>query len=182
MATGFNVNNFRAQLVGQGARPNLFEVTVPFPPSVNPGEAGQKMTFMCKGAQIPESTLGMIEVPYFGRNIKVSGNRTFAEWTTTVINDEDFAVHAGLVNWMNAIQNHEENLKTISGTDYQVDAMVTHYEKGGDIAKQITIVNAWPSSLAAIDLGWDTNDAVEDFAVTWQYDYWKISDQQSQTD
>ena len=46
----FSINNFRAQLQGQGARPNLFEVTVPFPAAVTSGTAAQKMTFMCKGA------------------------------------------------------------------------------------------------------------------------------------
>ena len=66
----FSVNNFRAQLVGQGARPNLFEVTVPFPGAANPGEAGQKMTFMCKGTAIPGATLGMVEAPYFRRTNK----------------------------------------------------------------------------------------------------------------
>jgi hypothetical protein len=177
----FSINNFRAELVGQGARPNLYEVTIPFPGAVNPGEAGQKMTFMCKGAQIPGADIGLVEVPYFGRNIKLAGNRTFAEWTTTVINDEDFAIHAGLVNWMNGIQGHGENLRTVSGNDYQVDAQVTHYKKEGEVAKQITMINCWPSSVAAIELGWDQNDAVEEFAVTWQYDYWQIADDKTQT-
>ena len=105
----FSVNNFRAQLVGQGARPNLFEVTVPFPGAANPGEAGQKMTFMCKATSIPGATLGMVEAPYFGRTIKLPGNRTFEEWSTTVINDEDFAVHAGFVNWTNYINGFGED-------------------------------------------------------------------------
>lgn len=177
----FSINNFRAQLQGQGARPNLFEVTIPFPGAVNPGEAGQKITFMCKGAQIPGADIGLVEVPYFGRNIKLAGNRTFAEWTTTVINDEDFAVHAGLTNWMNAINTHAGNERTIDGTDYQVDAQVVHYKKDGSVAKEITIVNCWPSSVAAIELGWDQNDAIEEFAVTWQYDYWQITDALTQT-
>jgi len=177
----FSINNFRAQLQGQGARPNLFEVTVPFPGAVNPGEAGQKMTFMCKGAQIPGADLGMVTVPYFGRQIKLAGNRTFAEWTTTVINDEDFAVHAGLTNWMSAINTHGGNEKLINGTEYQVDAQVTHYTKSGDVAKVVTLVNCWPSSVAAIDLAWDTNDTLEEFSVTWQYDYWQVNDNLTQT-
>jgi len=172
----FSINNFRAQLVGQGARPNLFEVTIPFPTSVQVGEAGQKMTFMCKGAQVPGADLGLVEVPYFGRNIKLAGNRTFAEWTTTIINDEDFVVHGGITNWMNAINSHEENRRGTTGTEYQVDAEVTQYKKEGEIAKTITLVNCWPSSIAAIELGWDQNDAIEEFAVTWQYDWWQAQD------
>ena len=27
----FNVNEFRSQMIGDGARPNLFEVSMPFP-------------------------------------------------------------------------------------------------------------------------------------------------------
>jgi hypothetical protein len=177
----FSINQFRAQLTGEGARPNLFEVTVPFPGASNPGEAGQKLTFMCKGAQIPGADIGLVEVPYFGRNIKMAGNRTFAEWTTTIINDEDFAVHAGLVNWMNSIQGNAENLQTINSSDYQVDALVTQYGKAGEVIKQVTLVNTWPASIPAIELGWDQNDAIEEFAVTWQYDYWQIADAQTQT-
>tara|TARA_R100001082_G_C4333374_1_gene146723 strand:+ start:425 stop:967 length:543 start_codon:yes stop_codon:yes gene_type:complete len=177
----FSINNFRANLTGQGARPNLFEITVPFPTSVATGEAGQKITFMCKTAQLPGADLGLVEVPYFGRNIKLAGNRTFAEWTTTIINDEDFAVHAGLTNWMNGINTHAGNERAITGTDYQVDAVVKQYAKTGDVAKEITIINCWPASVAPIELGWDQNDAIEEYAVTWQYDYWQANDGVHQT-
>jgi hypothetical protein len=172
----FSINNFRANLTGQGARPNLFEITVPFPTAVSTGEAGQKFTFMCKTAQFPGSDLAMVEVPYFGRKIKLAGNRTFAEWTTTIINDEDFAVHAGLTNWMNGINSHAGNERIFAGTDYQVDALITQYAKNGEKAKEVTIINAWPSTVAPIALGWDTNDAIEEYDVTWQYDYWQATD------
>lgn len=172
----FSINNFRANLTGQGARPNLFEITVPFPTSVPTGEAGQKTTFMCKGTQIPGSDLGNVPITYFGRAIKLAGNRTFPEWTTTIINDEDFAVHGGLTNWMNGINSHAGNERSFSGTDYQVDAAVTQYKKNGEIAKVITMVNCWPSAVAPIELAWETNDAIEEFSVTWQYDYWQAVD------
>ena len=172
----FSINNFRANLIGQGARPNLFEVTIPFPTAVTTGDASQKTTFMCKATSIPGADIASFTVPYFGRTIKLAGNRTFAEWSTTIINDEDFAVHAGLTNWMNGINGHADNSRTLSAADYQVDAEVVHYAKDGSVAKTITLVNCWPSSLAAIELGWESNDAIEDFTVTWQYDYWQAND------
>ncbi len=177
----FSINNFRANLTGQGARPNLFEVTVPFPTAVATGEAGQKFTFMCKTSQFPGSDIASFDVPYFGRVIKLAGNRTFADWATTIINDEDFAVHAGLTNWMNGINSHAGNARTIKDTEYQVDALVTQYAKDGEIAKQITIINAWPTAVAPIELDWSSNDAIEDYAVTWQYDYWQVNDGVHQT-
>ena len=124
----FSINNFRAQLIGQGARPNLFEVTIPFPTSVDSGEAGQKSTFMTKGAQIPGADIGLVEVPYFGRNVKMAGTRTFAEWTTTVINDEDFAVHDAIRSWIELMNGPSSNIRLAGSTrQYQVDAEVSQF-------------------------------------------------------
>ena len=173
----FNVNDIRAQLTGGGARPNLFEVVMPFPSVANPGAATTKMTFTCKGAQMPGSDIGMIELPYFGRTIKIAGNRTFAEWTTTVINDEDFSVYNAIQTWMNSINSHSENVRGAGNSpiDYQSTADVVHYGKSGEEIKRTTIVNMWPSSLAPIDLAWETNDTLEEFTCTWQYDYWQAA-------
>ena len=99
----FNVNDIRANLTGGGARPNLFEVVMPFPAIANPGDAATKMTFLCKGASLPSSTIGVVDVPYFGRITKLAGNRTFEEWTTTVYNDEDRSVYNACQTWMNSI-------------------------------------------------------------------------------
>ena len=89
----FNVAEFRSQMTGDGARPNLFSVSLTFPSNIaNGGVAGQKVTFMAKAAQLPGSTIGTVPVYYFGREMKFSGNRSFADWTLQIINDEDFAV------------------------------------------------------------------------------------------
>ena len=176
---GFNINNFRGEFIGKGARPNLFEVQIPFPTlqGTTGNDPAKKMTFMCKGAQIPGADIGMIDVPYFGRTIKFAGNRTFAEWTTTVINDEDFEVHQGIVNWFNGINDPIGNITGFAGNQYQVDGFVTQFTKEGTKAKKINLVNMWPQSIAPIDLSWDTNDALEEFTVTWQYDYWTVNKQ-----
>ena len=84
----FNVNDFAGALTGGGARASLFQVQITNP--IN-GVADAQVPFMVKAAQIPASTLGTVEVPYFGRQIKLAGNRTYAEWAPTIINDEDFA-------------------------------------------------------------------------------------------
>jgi len=173
----FNINDIRAQLTGGAARPNLFEVVMPFPAIANPGAASTKMTFTCKGAQMPGSDLGMIEVPYFGRTIKIAGNRTFAEWTTSVINDEDFVVYNAIQTWMNSINQHESNIRGAGSApaDYQATADVIHYGKDGEEIKRITVVNLWPATLAPLDLDWSTNDSLEEFTCTWQYDYWQAA-------
>ena len=170
-----NINEFKTALSQGGARANLFEVTISTPPV----GSLSNFKFLCKTTTIPTSVIAPISIPFMGRDIKMAGDRTFDTWSTTIINDEDFAVHGALTNWMNGINNHSNNVRTLDGTDYQVDAQVTHYKKEGDVAKEITIINAWPASVAAIELGWDTNDAIEEFTVTWQYDYWQAEGQTS---
>ena len=107
----FSVNEFRSQMTGDGARPNLFEVSMPFPSFASPANAQTKLTFMCKTAQLPGSTVGVVPVQYFGRELKFVGNRTFADWTISVINDEDFIVRNAFERWMNGINSHNFNVR-----------------------------------------------------------------------
>ena len=135
----FNVNEFRSQLVGDGARPNLFEVSMPFPAFSQPANAQQKMTFMCKTAQLPGSTLGVVPVQYFGRELKFVGNRTFADWTITIINDEDFVIRNSFERWMNSINSHSLNVRNplaSAPANYTVDGQVTQFGKQGNALKK----------------------------------------------
>ena len=171
----FNVNQFRSQLTGDGARPNLFEVSMPFPGFSLPGNAQTKLTFMCKTAQLPGATLGVVPMQYFGRELKFVGNRTFADWTITVINDEDFVVRNAFERWMNGINSHNLNIRNpIAGTPlgYSVDGQVTQFGKAGDTLKRYNFVGLFPTDLTPIDVDWGSNDAIEEFSVTLSYQWW----------
>jgi hypothetical protein len=173
----FNVSEFRAQMTGDGARPNLFQVSLTFPTVVNGAVvAGQKTTFMAKAAQIPGSTVGSISVPYFGRELKFAGNRTFADWTITIINDEDFAIRNAFEEWLNAINSHAGNVRDASAANpssYSVDAQVIQYGKTGNAIATYNFVGMWPQDLSTIDLAWDSNDTIEEFSVTFGYQFWE---------
>lgn len=174
----FNIADFRAQLQFDGARPNLFEVQVNFPAQIAPGNAAQKLTFMARTAQLPGSTVGVVPLQYFGREVKLAGNRTFADWTLTIINDEDFAVRKALERWMNAINQHNFNRRNSSfqsATSYTSNALVKQYGKTGNSIKQYNFIGMFPSDLAPIDLDWSANDTVEEYAVTFQYQWWEDS-------
>lgn len=173
----FNINEFRSNLVGDGARPNLFAVTLVFPAFVTNGSlAGQKTTFLAKSAQLPGSSIGTVPLPYFGRQIKLPGNRTFADWTLQIINDEDFIIRNALEEWSNGLNNHEANKRNagaLSGPGYSVDATVTQYGKTGDIIKTYDFQGMFPVDIAPIDLDWGNNDSIEEYPVTFAYQLWK---------
>jgi len=170
----FNVNDIRAQLSAGGARSSLFQVQF-----TNPANAAGdlKVPFLVKAAQIPASTLGTIEVPYFGRKIKIAGDRTFAEWTVNIINDEDFLIRNAMEQWMNEINSLEGNLRGFGGAApslYKQQATVTQYSKTGDALRTYNFNGIFPVNVTEIDLNWETTDVIEEFQVTFQYDYWTV--------
>ena len=122
----------------------------------------------------------MVEVPYFGRTVKVLGNKTFENWNITVINDEDFKYRNAFENWMAKMSTHVGNKVLVgqsfgSGDNLYGQGEVKHFSKAGasnvDIATY-NFVNIFPVNISSIELAWDTNDAIEEFTVEFGYDYW----------
>lgn len=173
----FNINSFRSTMAKGGARPNLFQVTLT--PPAYAGAITQPLSFMCKAAAIPELTVGVVELGYWGRKVKFAGNRTFAEWQLTVYNDEDFLIRDAFERWSNAISSITTNDSvqrtggaTSAPSSYVVNASVTQFTKDGKAASTYNFVNVWPSVVSSIELDWDTNDSIETYTVTLQYDYY----------
>ena len=173
----FNINNFiKSGLTGGGARPSLFEVSLNFPPGFEyiRGTTEDKFRFTCRATSIPASTIGQVEVPYFGRTIKLAGDRTFADWNVTVMNDEDYLVRNAIESWHGSINSIVENNKTLPGNDYKsLTARVVQFSKSGqrDI-KTYTFVNIFPVNVAEMALDWESTNQIQTFDVTFAYDYW----------
>jgi hypothetical protein len=180
----FNVANFRSQMVGDGARPNLFSCTIPdLTVNVN-GETGSEVAFnfMCRAAQLPGSTVNSIPVNYFGRELKFSGNRVFSEWTVTIINDEDFKIRNTFEKWMSSLNSHVSNLRNlVSPLSYQKDGYVTQYGKAGNVIKEYKFVGLFPIDVSPIELDWSANDSIEEFAVTFAYQWWESTNPASRS-
>lgn len=166
----FNINEFKAQLTGGGARPTLFQVQI-----TNPilATADLKLPFMVKTAALPGSTLGSYVVPYFGRQIKYAGDRVFEPWPVSIINDEDFLVRNALEAWSNAINSHDSNTRALP-QQYKSNAIVTQFSKDGSALRTYVFEGMYPVAIDSIPLGWDQTDAIEEFGVTFEYDMWRV--------
>ena len=181
----FTISDFRGKALNKaGARANLFEVTMTAPSIATElnADGGKEFSFSCKAAAIPAMTVATVDVPYFGRVVKVPGNKTFDNWSVTIINDEEFPLRNGFEKWIAGMGSHEGNLAAI-GTDMSTNSLfgqatVQHYSKSGTALQQAkyNFVNIFPVSLAEITLGWDANDAIEEFTVEFAYDYWTHTD------
>ena len=163
------VDDFKSKLRGGGARPNLFKATINFPGYAN-GDP-ELTSFLCETAQLPGSTMGIIVVPFRGRQLKMAGDRTFAEWTVTIINDTDFAVRNSVERWMNGMNAHSANTGLVSPIDYEADLRVEQLDRDGSQLKEYIFRGAFPTDLSPIDLNYGSNDEIERFQVTFQYQY-----------
>ena len=170
-----NINDFKAKLAGGGARANQFKVTMPFPGYAQVGGEIEDLAFLCTTAQIPAMNVGLVNVPFRGRQIKIAGDRTFADWSITVLNDTNFKLRNAFERWQNGINNMSDNEGLSNPVDYQVDAFVDQLDRNGNTLKSYTFRGAFPTEVAAIDLNFGTNDEVETFGVTFQYQYFETS-------
>ena len=183
------------------ARPNLFQVEEFAPPvlqdSITPqpggvtGSTAQVLetaaggsqlnaasanafgTFLVKAANIPASVVGVVNVPYRGRQLKIAGDRTFEPWTVTVLNDQSFKFRAFFEAWssnIQALQQNFQNSNTIA--DYQSTAKVRQMDRKGNIIRTYRFEGIWPSNISAIELDWGTNDTPEEYTVEFQVQYW----------
>lgn len=171
----FNINEIKSQLVYGGARPTLFQCQITNPIQ---GAADLKVPFMVRSTTMPASTLGTIEVPYFGRKVKVAGDRTFDTWSVTVMNDEDFLIRNAMEEWSSSINTHLDNLRATGSSqpiDYKSRAQVTQYSKDGLALRTYSFEGIFPVEISDIAVDWDTTDSIEEFTVTFQYDWWNIS-------
>lgn len=170
----FNINEMRAGLALGGARPTLFRVELTNP--VN-NVSDQIAPFLIRATSLPSSTINPIEIPYFGRKIKIAGDRTFDTWQITVMNDEDFRIRHTMEQWHNQINSLQTNLNLnadSSPLSYKSTALVTQFGKSGEELRRYKFNGIFPTEISTIDLDWDSTDQVENFSVTFAYDWFEI--------
>ena len=178
-----NITEFRSRLAGGGARSNLFEVDITFPPlPIDERLVLDKIPFMVKAAEIPASNLGNIPVPYRGRVLPVAGDRTFDPWTVTVINDTDFQIRDAMEKWSNSINDLQTAQGTINPEVYQTKAEVKQLSREGvnpgdgeKVLRTYNFVGIYPNTVSNISLDFGATDQIEEFQVTFNYLFYEVA-------
>ena len=166
-----SINDFKAKLSGGGARPNQFKVVMPFPGYAQVGGEIEDLAFLCQATTLPAMTIGTFTVPFRGRSIKIAGDRTIATWSVTVLNDTNFKLRNAFERWQNGINSMSDNEGLTNPGDYQVDAFVDQLDRNCATIKSYTLRGAFPNDITSIALGMGTNDSIETFDVTFDYQY-----------
>ena len=173
------ISQFKSQLIGGGARPNLFEVELTTLPAGIAWPA-DNFRYMCKAAQLPASVIANIDIPFRGRIFKVAGDRTIEPWSITVINDEDFRIRNAMEQWMELIAKLDTNLGATLPESYMTNATVYQLGRGstpssknnaGDrnaVLREYEFIDIFPTNVSSIDLSYDSSDTIEEFVVDFQ--------------
>ena len=170
------IDNFKTALSHGGARPSLFKFDITTAPFTDTAGV-QNINLYCNVSAIPPLTVTPIEKQYFGRTVKIPGDIVYGDLATTVLNAEDYSIRNAIEAWMDHINSHKEN-KGISGNSTWVtDGTLTQYGKSGSILVQWEFKHMWPQTIAELPLSYDTASDIEQFDVTWAYNYYKMSGQ-----
>ena len=170
-----NISDFKAKLAGGGARANQFKVTMPFPGYAQVGGETEELAFLCQATSIPAMAIGTTTVNFRGSPVYLAADRTFEPWSITVLNDTNFKLRDAFERWQNGINNMTDNEGLSNPVDYQVDAFIDQLDRNGNTLKSYTLRGAYPVEVSDITLNYGTNDEVETFGVTFQYQYFETN-------
>jgi len=173
-------DSFISKLVDGGARASLFSASIAALGDVATGTTKADFSFICKGIQVPTNSIGVTTVNYMGRAVKLPGNRTYEDLTTTVINDEGYAFRNQIENWMSKLNSHAGNVRASASmaklTGYTSTMFLRTFSKtGSEAGPGWSFMNIFPTSLDQIDVNWEPNDSIMEYTITWAYDYWQAT-------
>ena len=169
------IDEFKANLVGGGARANQFRITFNTPGAIATGLDVRRTSFLTRTGQLPGATIGEVAVTFRGRSLFLAGDREFEQWTTTVLNDTDFMIRNAMERWQNAMNDFQTNTGLTNVSDYTADLTVEQLDRDDTVLKTYILRNCFPSSIGEIALTNEAQDTIETFDVTWKYQHLEAS-------
>ena len=178
-----SIENVKSALANGGVRPTMFSVEITFPQAAvnNQAELNEKALFLVKAATLPGSQIGIIDVPFRGRKLKVSGDRNFADWQTTIVNDTDFQLRKAMEKWAETIQNMNFAIGENELENYFGTAEVRQLDRQGKQLRVYEFNGIWPNNIAEIPLSFETQDTIEEYDVAFCVQYWHAAGQNAET-
>ena len=170
MSTVFNVERFKSALTNGGLRPNQFAVQLSFPTYVSGGsQAVTKAPFLINIAEMPGSTINPATVLYRGREVLFSGDRTFAPWTFTALNDSQMTIRNAIESWMIGMEDLQTKRGRLNASEYQRNIDIFQLDRTGFVLKSYVLRDAFPIDLSPVGLDFSSNDNISTFQCTWRY-------------
>lgn len=166
----FNIEGFRSALTAGGARPNQFQVILNYPSYVGARDP-RASSFLVTTAELPGSSVPPATVFYRGRQIHFAGDRVYAPWSVTVLNDADLVIRTALEQWMNGMDALQNKRGVTIPTSYIADLTVQQLDRNGLVSKTYILREAFPTEIGPVALDFSANDQISNFQVSFMYQY-----------
>ena len=172
------ISAFKANLLQGGSRPNQFRVKLTFPDFVGAQgtDAARSAEFLCRSASLPASSVDDITTYFRGRPVHLAGERTFQPWAVTIYNESNFLIRNAFEKWSNSIVNYGATNGLVQPIMYQVDMSVYQLDRNDRVVKEYRFFDAYPVNVGGIGLDFEDNARIEQFDVTFVYNYFLASD------
>lgn len=177
------IDNFKSQLRNGGARANQYRVGITAT-NANTGTQGTNVTsivpttfktdgnlLLCKGSSIPAYTIANVEAKYRGKTVNFAGEKTFTPWTLTFYNNNAFELRSLFEQWSYMIAENDSIGGELAHAAYCAVLHVDQMDRNGGLLRTYTFYNAYPTNVGEIALGYENENAIEEFDVEFTYDY-----------
>lgn len=166
----FSVEGFKTAIGNGGARPNQFRVFITAAPVPLIPELG----YLCSAASLPGQVMNPAIVQYRGREVKFAGDRVFAPWQTTFINDTAMLARGTVESWMQVMESRQLKIGATTPAAYYGVLQVDQLNRNGAIMRSYQFTDVFPIDISEVSLDYGANDQVSTFSVTWQYQQYFI--------
>jgi len=144
---------------------------------VESSQIPSKIEFLASAASLPGKSFATTTHRMYGFGLDVPYEASYEPVQLTFMNTNDYSPRTFFEDWMaNIARIKSYNMHYYK--DYISDVMITAYDDENSPRYQCKLVESYPKSMSAIELGWDGQD-VQTFTVDIQYSWW-VSDKQSE--
>jgi hypothetical protein len=168
------IDSLSAKISERGglAKPNYFAVTFTGPASINPNI--WLVNALCESASLPGRAFSTAEYTTTKHAVKVPYTFINDDVTLTFLVTNDFYMKNLFEKWMKCVINDEDG-KIYYKKQYASDFTITVLSPKSQMIHKVTLQNAYPITMSAIELSNAAENQVMKVTVTLTYDNYKTN-------
>ena len=193
----YNISEFRSNIGRYGYLPtNKFLTVMTAPTNINLSSfsgiadtlnnfAAERMIYLrTEQVKIPGMAVAASDNKRYGMGInqKMAHNSQFTDIGMSFIADSSGTIYRYFYSWLNQIIDFNGNVNyggvpsyTVGyKDDYTTDIYIYVFDSYGNVAKTITIIDAFPISINEIGLDWNSNNTAMKVNVNFSYRDWSV--------
>lgn len=180
----FNITDFRNSYTntGEPASPAYYEVYIIGNPTITNTNPNNKfedfIKYRCISCTMPGIQVNTIDRSTYGPISKIATGVSFQDTTFSFIVSEDMSELRYFSYWMAFISNTIEgnDVNTLNNVEYYnnyvAKVIIKQFGKSGNLIRNIELLDAYPTNISAVSLGWDLSNEIIRLDITMTYRVW----------